>query len=216
MKKPLAKLRVPANSVARRFGPPAMGPHLGVPRLFQCSHLLQKQLQCIDGGPQKTQSLLKPRNALRKLGRPGAGRAGNGRPQADDRSEQRQDEQQRREHPRQMQALQDAQDRLQQQLERNGEHEWQHDLGCHIGDAQQRESEKATKENDFRIGGQGHLLRLRRRRDGLDLPIRVGHFRHCIDAYADRRETPTAFAAGSPRTGVPCRTTRRRRESSAR
>ena len=33
-----------------------------------------------------------------------------------------------------------------------------------------------------------------------------------IDAYADRRETPTAFAAGSPRTGVPCRTTRRRRE----
>jgi len=69
---------------------------------------------------QETQPLLKPRNALRKLGRPSTSRARYGRAQADDCSEYRKDQQQRGEHPRDVPLLQKPHGWLQQEADNDG------------------------------------------------------------------------------------------------
>jgi hypothetical protein len=83
-------------------------------------HLLQKPLQRVEGCPQETQPLLKPRNALRKLGRPGASWARYGRAQADDSSEYCKDEHERGEYPRYVPSFQYPRGWLQQELENDG------------------------------------------------------------------------------------------------
>jgi hypothetical protein len=50
-----------------------------------------------------------------------------------------------------LQPLQHARGWLQQELEDDGKHQWQHDVASDIGRRQERKDEQTTKEYDYRI-----------------------------------------------------------------
>jgi hypothetical protein len=69
--------------------------------------------------------------------------------------------------------------RLKQELENDGEDEWQHYLACEIGCRQQRKDEQTAEEYDFRIRRQRHFPGLFRRRH--DVGVIRCHVQRCID-----------------------------------
>ena len=155
VKNPLASFRV------RRTAPPEdlgfrPGGHLGAPvvpyfprcRRNCCSASIGARRELI--APEVGECL--PEDLAAAKAPAGPEMAGT---QADDRSEQGKDEQQCRAGIRGKCKRSNMRKIGCSSSRGNGEHEWQHDLGCHIGYGQQRESERASAEESRTFGSEG-------------------------------------------------------------